>query len=212
MIKSNTALKFLLIVALGVFGSTACTTIASAPKGDVQNGLASWYGDDFHGKVTSNKEIYDMHAMTAAHKSIPFNTKVRVTNLNNKKSIVVRINDRGPFVKGRIIDMSFAGAKALDMVGPGVVPVRVETLPHLSPKSTQRFVVQISSYIKISNARDLKRSLQKRYDNVAITTFRKDKQYFYRVRINAESQDDAKKILKRLQSDGIKAYILEEYS
>ena len=88
-------------------------------------GVASWYGKRFHGNQTANGEIYNMYARTAAHKSLPMNSLVEVTNLNNNKSIIVRINDRGPFIKGRIIDLSFKAAKELDMVVAGVVPVRV---------------------------------------------------------------------------------------
>ena len=87
--------------------------------------MASWYGKPYHGRQTANGERYDMHQMTAAHKTLPFGTVVRVTNLENGKKVEVRINDRGPFKKGRIIDMSYASAKKLDMVGPGVVKVKV---------------------------------------------------------------------------------------
>ena len=88
-------------------------------------GLASWYGKRFHGKKTANGEIYNMHASTAAHKSLPMGALVEVTNLNNGKRIIVRINDRGPFIKGRIVDLSLGAARKLGMVKAGVVPVRV---------------------------------------------------------------------------------------
>jgi rare lipoprotein A (peptidoglycan hydrolase) len=94
-------------------------------------GIASWYGKDFHGKKTANGEVYDMDAMTAAHKELPFNTRVRVVNLKNGKSIVVRINDRGPFVKGRIIDLSRRAAGKIGMFFSGTTKVRVEILPPL---------------------------------------------------------------------------------
>ena len=88
-----------------------------------QRGLASWYGRDFHGKKTSSGEIYNMHAMTAAHKTLPLGTYVRVYNLENKRSTLVRINDRGPFVRGRIIDLSYSAAKEVGIVGPGTARV-----------------------------------------------------------------------------------------
>jgi rare lipoprotein A len=91
-------------------------------------GLASWYGKKFHGRRTSNGEIYNMYAMTAAHKTLPLNTWVRVTRRDTGKSIVVRVNDRGPFVTGRIIDLSYTGAKKLGMVGPGTARVIVTAL------------------------------------------------------------------------------------
>ena len=93
-----------------------------------QHGIASWYGHPFHGRLTANGEIYDMSKLTAAHKELPFNTKVRVINLNNGKSVVVRINDRGPFVEGRIIDLSKEAARMIDMVDVGISMVKLSIL------------------------------------------------------------------------------------
>ncbi|HIE29617.1 TPA: septal ring lytic transglycosylase RlpA family protein [Candidatus Poribacteria bacterium] len=93
-----------------------------------QYGIASWYGPPFHGRLTANGEIYDMSKLTAAHKELPFNTRVRVTNLDNGKSVVVRINDRGPFVKGRIIDLSKEAARMIDMVNAGISVVELSIL------------------------------------------------------------------------------------
>ena len=92
-------------------------------------GIASYYADEFDGRPTSNGETYDMHALTAAHRTLPFNTRVRVTNLSNGKSVVVRINDRGPFVSDRIIDLSYGAAEEISMVGPGTARVTLEILP-----------------------------------------------------------------------------------
>jgi rare lipoprotein A len=97
-------------------------------EGFVQTGTASWYGPDFHGKRTSNGEVYDMHAMTAAHKTLPLGVFVKVRNRENGKEAIVRVNDRGPFVKGRIIDLSYAAAWKLDVVQNGTAPVRIEAL------------------------------------------------------------------------------------
>ena len=96
--------------------------------GKMYVGIASWYGPKFHGKKTSNGEVYDMHKFTSAHKTLPMNTMVKVTNLSNQKAITVRINDRGPFVKDRIIDLSFAAAKALDVYEHGTTKVQLEIL------------------------------------------------------------------------------------
>lgn len=96
--------------------------------GDTFDGIASWYGPDFHGKKTSNGENYNMYDMTAAHKTLPMNTVVKVTNLKNKKSVVVRVNDRGPFVETRIIDLSYAAAKQLNIYQNGTAPVMLEVL------------------------------------------------------------------------------------
>ena len=100
--------------------------------GDIFHGTASWYGPDFHSKPTANGEQYDMHAMTAAHKTFPMHTVVRVTNNNNGRSAIVRINDRGPFVGTRIIDLSNAAARKVEMVGTGTAPVTLEVLGYYS--------------------------------------------------------------------------------
>lgn len=98
-----------------------------------QVGEASWYGPDFHGKTTANGERYNMLLMTAAHRTLPFNTLVRVTNLDNGRTAVVRINDRGPFLKGRILDLSYTAARALGANLPGVIRVRIEVVGKASP-------------------------------------------------------------------------------
>ena len=137
-----------------------------------QRGIASWYGPDFHGKRTSNGEIYNMYEYTAAHKTLPMNTMVKVTNLRNGRSTVVRINDRGPFVANRIIDLSYAAAKELGVVGAGTAPVELEVLgfdAHIqkvagaqnAPASSQEapkrvvlsnFAVQIGSFRRFRGA------------------------------------------------------------
>jgi rare lipoprotein A len=96
--------------------------------GKVERGLATWYGGRFHGRKTASGERFNQHAMTAAHKTLPMGTRVRVTNQRTGRSVVVRINDRGPYAKGRIIDVSRAAAEVLGMVRAGVVPVTVEVL------------------------------------------------------------------------------------
>src|SRR5262245_18636559 len=88
-------------------------------RGGVQTGIASWYGPGFHGRRTANGEVYDQHDLTAAHPSLPLGTRVMVTNLTNGRAVDVRVNDRGPYVGGRVIDLSYAAARAVDMVGPG---------------------------------------------------------------------------------------------
>src|SRR5574337_1672731 len=101
---------------------------AMSQPGAVQIGTASWYGPGFHGNRTSNGEIYDQYELTAAHQTLPLGSRVAVTNLQNGRQVEVRINDRGPFVKGRSIDLSYGAARNLGMIGPGTVPVRIEVL------------------------------------------------------------------------------------
>ena len=123
-------------LALGVAAAAASGCVPYTSKSidllpevvGVQVGYASWYGPRFHGRRTASGEIYDMNALTAAHKTLPFGTLVRVTNLQNGKSVVVRINDRGPYVKGRIIDLSAAAAKKIGLDKSGVAKVKLEII------------------------------------------------------------------------------------
>lgn len=177
----------------------------------VQTGLASWYGPDFHGKATSNKEIYNMYDLTAAHNTLPFGTQVMVTNLDNGKSVVVRINDRGPFVKNRLIDLSFAAARVLGMVGTGTAPVKVEVLSGFpGPLSSPVFCVQVGSFVVRDNAQALCGSLQRKYDDVYVSIFRTSYQTYFRVRIRASGKNDALEIAERVAADGFPVIILEE--
>lgn len=115
-----------------VFGKSY--KVLSSAENFKEKGIASFYGEKFHGHLTSNGEIYDMYAMTAAHKHLPLPTYVRVTNLNNKKSIIVRVNDRGPFHPGRIIDLSYSAAYKLGFTKAGTAPVEIEAITNFSPK------------------------------------------------------------------------------
>jgi rare lipoprotein A len=115
-----------------VFGKTY-TPMKTVQRGHTESGTASWYGPGFHGKKTASGEVYDMHELTAAHSILPLHSVVRVKNLRNDKEVVVRINDRGPFVGERVIDLSLTAARSLDMVGPGIAPVRVTVLVEGKP-------------------------------------------------------------------------------
>ncbi len=202
----------LLSILCSIVLLASCAGKSYFRSGNVQKGLASWYGPDFHGKLTSNREIYNMHALTAAHKTLPFGVYVRVTNLNNGKSIVVRINDRGPFIKGRIIDLSYAAAKKLGLDISGVAPVKIKVLKKYSPrKSSQKFSVQVGSFISKKNAKILKRKLQKNYWNVYISKIKASSKTFYRVRIKARSVKSAEKIAKKLMKQGYRINVLEEH-
>ena len=147
--------------------------------GYIEKGIASWYGPDFHGLKTSNGEIYNMHEMTAAHKTLPMDTMLLVKNLDNGNKTVVRVNDRGPFVQGRILDLSYRAAKTLQIVGDGTARVQIVALaegeergrgeqPILRYKnlSIGEFYVQIGSFAQRFNAE----RLQKRFTDAGHTT------------------------------------------
>lgn len=155
--------------------------------GFVQTGKASWYGKKFQGRPTANGEIYDMYKKSAAHKTLPLGTYVKVLNLSNKKHAIMRINDRGPFVKGRIIDLSYASAKEIGLIGPGIVDVRVTALgkvmgqqeskngpkPLVELKEIEKgeFTVQIGAFKDKNNARRLADRLKVIFDYVNITKY-----------------------------------------
>jgi peptidoglycan lytic transglycosylase len=163
-----------------------------------QWGKASWYGTKFHGKKTANGEIYNMYAMTAAHKTLPFDTVVRVRNVENNTAIKVRINDRGPFARSRIIDLSYAAAKKLGIVGPGTAYVEIVALagsiqPDMSKSNTAsypakdlyegNFTVQIGAFGEMKNAERLRKELARTYENVYITSYFNGRGTFYRVKV-----------------------------
>ena len=106
----------------------ALSTSACAKNNGIQTGNGSWYGKKFQGRLTANGEKYNMYALTAAHKTLPFNTMVEVTNLSNNRKVIVRINDRGPYAKGRIIDLSYLGAKKLGYANKGVAKLKIKVL------------------------------------------------------------------------------------
>src|ERR1700727_880757 len=108
-----------------------------------ETGIASWYGHPYHGRASASGEIYDMEQMTAAHRTLPFGTEVRVHDLDNQKSVEVRINDRGPFVDGRVIDLSHAAARAIEMLGPGTARVRLEILSIPAAPAPAHFAVPV---------------------------------------------------------------------
>jgi rare lipoprotein A len=161
----------------------------------VETGLASWYGHPYHGRPAANGEIYDMEQMTAAHRTLPFDTVVRVTNLSNQRAVEVRINDRGPFIDGRIIDLSHAAAQAIAMIGPGTAEVRMEIvkLPDLVPPAL--FGVQVGAFRDRGNAERERALMEKRYGSARLVK-RNDTPTLWRVLVGREKTEDAAGTLK----------------
>ena len=126
-------------------------------------GVASWYGHPYHGRAAASGEIYDMEQFTAAHRTLPFGTLVRVVNLDNEKSVDVRINDRGPFAGDRIIDLSHAAARAIDLIGPGTARVRLEVMQAPAIANPGYFAVQVGAFQYRANAERLRADMEVRY-------------------------------------------------
>jgi rare lipoprotein A len=166
----------------------------------IEEGNASWYGAPFHGRRASSGEIYDMNKLTAAHRTMAFGTVVRVTNLANGKSTVVRITDRGPFVENRIIDLSKAAAQAIESIGPGVVPVRLEVVSGGDPFGGF-FTVQVGAFKDKDNADRLQARLNNQYPPSTIQQVALDEGTFYRVRAGRISgEQNAQKFADQLRA------------
>jgi rare lipoprotein A len=182
----------------------------SSHAGYVQGGTASWYGSDFHGKETSSGEVYNMHAMTAAHKTLPLGVYVKVQNKKNGREIVVRVNDRGPFIDGRIIDLSYSAARALGVVKNGIAQVQIEALGYLdraqkkkavyrAPLSydTGSFAIQIGSCASFENAQSMADDMRKQYVFTVIREALVKGVRYYRVHAgNYESLKEAERVRK----------------
>lgn len=199
----------------------------SKSDGFVQYGEASWYGKKFHGRPTSSGEKFNMYKKSAAHKTLPMGTHVLVLNLSNNKSSVVRINDRGPFVKGRIIDLSYAAAKEIGVVGPGVVKVKIVALgkevgriqsdggsrPLVELRDLERgeFTIQVGAFEDGENALTVADRLKVIFDYVHIAVYvDQDKKTLYKVQVSrSKTLTQAGKIEKKLEDMGFtKAFIV----
>jgi rare lipoprotein A len=179
-----------------------------------QTGIASWYGPGFHGKATASGAIYDQNDLTAAHQTLPLGTRVMVTNLETGSSAEVTINDRGPFAKGRIIDLSYGAGKALGMIGPGTIPVRVEVLAGSNIQSIRAsldYTLQLGSFSQIENAQQLRDQLKSSYPDVAIVPLQAKDLTYYRVQLGTFSnRSAAEERARQLSQAGFSVVIMEK--
>jgi rare lipoprotein A len=201
----------LAVLALAVVLSAACSGTRFLDRSEGQIGIASWYGPDFHGRMTSNREIYNMYDMTAAHPSLPFGTRVLVTNLDNGRTAEVRINDRGPFAKDRIIDLSYAAARMLEMVGPGTAPVRLEIMDDGGRPADVRYLIQLGAFVEERNARELRNRLGKRYGKAFISAKTLTGRTYYRVLLQASDRSGTQALAARLNADGYPVLVSEAF-
>ena len=207
--------------------------VMESNSGYVERGVASWYGKKFHGRNTANGEIFDMYAMTAAHKTLPLPTFAQVTNLKNGKSVVIRINDRGPFVHNRLIDLSWYAANELDFDQAGTTLVEVRALDPAVPKAQQvataepmrrvpeqpepgfeesdpppeenRLYLQVGAFAELDNAKRMRNRLENQdIGNVVIHDSEDSEQRLYKVRIGpVQTVDQFDGLVENLQSLGI---------
>lgn len=190
-----------LLFCLLLTGACATNRFDKPRVGSVQRGVASWYGEPFHGRATASGEIYDMHLLTAAHRDLPLGTVVNVTNLDNGLKVQVRVNDRGPFIRGRVLDLSYGAARKVEMVGPGTAKVAIEIVSlgggPSGPNLSTRFVVQAGAFRDPSNAERLRSELERSHDQVQLV----NSDGLHRVRLGpfrtAREAEEARKWLDR---------------
>lgn len=203
---------------------TPAQTWQETGEGLVQTGIASWYGDKFHGRRTANSEIYDMYKLTAAHKELPFHTLVEVKNLDNQTKVIVRINDRGPFIDGRIIDLSKKAAQRIGIDETGTARVRLRIVkaadigrdtfhkeqPTVVPQTDRgEYYLQAGAFRSMKNAKELSRYIRRSLPGIS---FKIDyKEGFYKIRSEKLfSREEAENLKDRLDQLGIDAFVREE--
>jgi len=204
---------FLLIMVLSFSCGRAIQVRHPPPYGVgmVIDGVASWYGIEDHGRPTASGEIYNMFGLTAAHRTWPFGTIVRVTNKKNGKSVIIRVNDRGPFVEGRDIDLSYGAARAIDMVEDGVVPVRM-TILSWPDKATGSpipyYTLQVGAFMVKDNAERLQQELERVFDDVYIVIKETWKERYYRVRVGRfKTPEAAEEVASSLRQRGYEVFL-----
>ena len=207
---------FLLLAFAAAFlaGGCASERYARPSEGTVQRGIASWYGPGFHGRPTASGEIYDMDALTAAHRELPLGTILDVENLENGRTVRVRVNDRGPYIRGRVLDLSRGAARKLDMVNKGLAKVELRVIEvgqgRAGPSRLTRYTVQVGAYREYDNALAVQEKLRQSGDNFPVKIYaHKD---VHRVRVGIYSKrTEAEDIRRRLARLGFDAAIVPIY-
>ncbi len=212
-------LSLVVVLALLVTGCAKKKRVAAPPSaphaglalphvGDEESGIASWYGHPYHGRASSSGEIYDMEKLTAAHRTLPFGTVVEVRDLDNGRAVSVRINDRGPFVEGRIIDLSRAAARDIHMLGPGTanVRLRVASLPNAIPDGY--FAVQTGAFRQRANAERQRQVIERRYGPARLVLRGGDPPLWRVLAGHASTVADASALAARIQAEVGPAFVV----
>jgi rare lipoprotein A len=174
-----------------------------------ETGTAAWCGRELHGRKTASGEMFNMYALSAAHRTLPFGTIIRVTNLDNLKSVNVKISDRGPFIKSRVLDVSFGAAKELDFVAQGTARVKIETLEAVRVPSL--YTVQAAIFAEEENARLLKDRIHKKFEGVSIVPFETNLTRFFRVLVGSyASEEQADHAASKLMLEGLEPIVMRK--
>ena len=208
--RSTRSLTLLALAGCGRHARPAAA--APAPRlapGAVEEGIASWYGRPYHGRRTSSGEVYDMDEMSAAHRTLPLGTRVRVANLSNGREAEVTINDRGPFVNDRIIDLSRAAARRLEMIGPGTARVRLTVIEQPETPGGGFYAVQVGSFRDRRNAERLREQLERRHGVARIQNFDSPQGRFYRVLAGRQPDTaGAAALASQLEAEGLAGLVV----
>ncbi len=212
--------RFFFIAALIILASSCAkkktaVTIPSAPQpaprkvniGDVERGIASWYGDPYHGRRAANGEVFDMTKLTAAHRTMPFGTWLRVENESNHKNVNVRVTDRGPFVGDRIIDLSRHAAEELAMIGAGLARVKLTVIAPPKGEVREEYGVQIAAWEDRLRSEAMRRDLQGKFTPVRVVPDSASPIH-YRVIVGVGNKDDARILLAELRQAGYRGFVL----
>ena len=174
-----------------------------------ETGTASWYGREAHGKTTASGEVFDMNDMSAAHRTLPLGTVIRVTNLDNYRSVTVKVNDRGPFVKNRIIELSYGAAKELGFIAQGTAQVKIETLEPVNGGAS--YTVQAAVFTEEESAKTLRGRLTKKFEQVSIVPFETSLGKLYRVRVGTYgTEEKAELVAGKLKLEGLEPIVFRK--
>ena len=208
---------FLILLAVGCASTKVVSYRPPEPGKEIRYrevGLASWYGEDYHGRRTASGEIYDMYAMTAAHRTLPFNIRVRVINLENGKKADFRINDRGPFISGRIIDLSKSGARELGILDSGTARVAVEATGWVagsSPAWEGLYAIQVGSFVEKENAYRFREDLARKHSPVHVVLWESNTKRYYRVRLGSfRTEEEVRRYFEGLTRNNLTGFIVRE--
>jgi rare lipoprotein A len=214
--RATTPCLFLLIVMFGCAVPPAKVRVTPPPEGRLsQVGIASWYGPGFHGKATTSGAIYNQYEFTAAHQTLPLGTRVMVTNLETGSATEVTINDRGPFAKNRVIDLSYSAAEAINMLGPGTALVRVDIIDSPRPLQAIRgsldYTLQLGSFSQLENAHQLRDRVANSFTDVSIALLQSKDTTYYRVQLGSfTNRADAEARARQVAQAGYSVIVMEK--
>ena len=210
--RVSTALAFLLLGGCGGGQRARVALPPAAPQvavGATEEGWASWYGHPYHGRRTSSGEIYDMEQLTAAHRTLPLGTRVRVENLSNGRDVEVRINDRGPFVENRIIDLSNAAARRIQMLGPGTARVRLHVTGLPEAPADGFYAVQVGAFQNRGNAERLRETMARGHGSSLVQVYDSPSGRLYRVLVGRSGEPGtAQALAETLRAEGFRGFVL----